>query len=471
MKHLNEPILVQIDIDLIKFNPKNPNKHSGPKFEELVKSIELNGIFNPPTVRELENGLYETIAGEGRVSAVCRLIQENKIKNRLITVLNRGVVDDETTLLFLHIDNAVRNLDFISECVGLAQLNKNGMPIRELVRQFSSDNLKSRKIWDQVGIGNFDEDILEMIRNDIEKNGRKELWNISLFRNLLPLRIEIQHHRVGDSDISLYTYEEVRIAVKEIVAGNIKDSIELEKYVIERQQKNFDRVVSSRLRAMVSDEVELVKKQLEGEYQNKIAGLKKEQKEQYEKRVEDLQRQLADFEEQKRKLTRELAKRPDKLAEKENELLIEAEELRRKRREYEEFKIKQELQIDQITARIKSEQEAVYDKKLREELDKHDNEIEEFKRNLEEYYQKKDDAKQLKVTTSFQATIAKLIQQLALLRQHELMILDPGMEKGFELITQAELLALSAQIVSTIDTSEKLQQRLHVIAQNFERSH
>src|SRR5690348_14199494 len=113
---LQEPQLVKVDPRAIVFNKENTNVHEGSEFDKLVESIREHGIFNPPTVRRLPGGIYETIAGEGRVRAAIIAGKDE------IDVLSRGLVDDKTARLFLHIDNAVRNFDLISECVGLAQL-------------------------------------------------------------------------------------------------------------------------------------------------------------------------------------------------------------------------------------------------------------------------------------------------------------------------------------------------------------
>lgn len=465
MKRLQEPELIKIDIGLIRFNPKNPNRHAGSAFAELVKSIEKNGIFNPPTVRALPGGLYETIAGEGRVKATLQLFDEGKISDGEIFVLSRGIVDDETTMLFMHVDNAVRNLDFISECVGLAQLNKNGVPVAELVKEFSPDNLKSRRIWDQIGIGNFAPDIIEMIQNDIAENSKKEFWNITFLRELLRLRIETKHHTLTESQVSEYDYKEVRVAVKKAISGDIKDSTQLSRYITNRQKQNFERIVNVKVQTAINEELELAKKQLESDYQDKIAGLEEKQKKEHIQKVEALQKQIEEFQNEKDDLIRQLSKRPDKLEEKEKALFETAGKLRTVRLEYEEFKRNQEFQIETITARIKREQETLYNQKLQEKQEEFEKELQLHKRNMEEYYQEKDNKRQLKATASFQSTVARYIGLLSETHQLGLMQLAPGFEEGFEWLTPSEILAWSAQIVTTNETNEKIQRRLHEVAE------
>ncbi|MEA2103334.1 MAG: ParB/RepB/Spo0J family partition protein [Candidatus Cloacimonadota bacterium] len=59
-----------IEIDNIKFNPYQPRKDSSKqKVQELADSIEENGIIQPVVVRKIDNGKFELIAGERRITA------------------------------------------------------------------------------------------------------------------------------------------------------------------------------------------------------------------------------------------------------------------------------------------------------------------------------------------------------------------------------------------------------------------
>ncbi len=60
--------VVQINIEKIFPNPYQPRKYFGNELLGLAESIKSNGIIQPLTVREVENG-YELIAGERRLRA------------------------------------------------------------------------------------------------------------------------------------------------------------------------------------------------------------------------------------------------------------------------------------------------------------------------------------------------------------------------------------------------------------------
>ena len=57
----------EIDIQLIERNPNQPRREFDEEaLQELADSIHIHGVIQPITVRELENGHYQIIAGERR---------------------------------------------------------------------------------------------------------------------------------------------------------------------------------------------------------------------------------------------------------------------------------------------------------------------------------------------------------------------------------------------------------------------
>ncbi len=57
----------EIDIQLIERNPNQPRREFDEEaLQELADSINIHGVIQPITVRELENGHYQIIAGERR---------------------------------------------------------------------------------------------------------------------------------------------------------------------------------------------------------------------------------------------------------------------------------------------------------------------------------------------------------------------------------------------------------------------
>lgn len=62
--------LNQIDIDLIDTNPWQPRtEFEEEALEELAESIKAHGLIQPVTVRAMDNGRYQLIAGERRLRA------------------------------------------------------------------------------------------------------------------------------------------------------------------------------------------------------------------------------------------------------------------------------------------------------------------------------------------------------------------------------------------------------------------
>ena len=60
----------EVDIDLIKPNPRQPRKHFDQEaLNELIASIREIGILQPPVVRRTSNGVFELIMGERRYRA------------------------------------------------------------------------------------------------------------------------------------------------------------------------------------------------------------------------------------------------------------------------------------------------------------------------------------------------------------------------------------------------------------------
>lgn len=468
---LEEPQLIRdVDPEAIVFNPDNTNVHEGVDFDKLVESIKEHGIFNPPTVRVLPGHILQTIAGEGRVRAA------RKVGLTRIAVLSRGVVDDKTVRLFMLIDNAIRNLDFVNECVGIAQLFRDGMTIQDLRKQFTPDSTRQERILEQIGIGNFPQHIIELIQEDIAKKNRKEFWSASLFRYLLPLRIETKHHRVTESGVSEYSYTEIELAVKQLIAGDIASSEALREYVLKRRIAVMERLLNRRLQTAVKDELAKAEAEVEQRHQLEIAGIEESHKKTFQRELRALEEQIASLKALNEKLAREVTKRPDKIEEKEKELFDATEALRKQRLAFEDIRRKQQFEIDQAIDKIKRSQEEEFAEKLEQYKRQLEEEFDESRRNMEAYYAKKDESRQLKARASFQGSVARMTELMASAQQLGLMMLADGFVQGFDMLSQPELMAFSAQIVAWAETAERLQRKLHQTAQeaqnaSYERSH
>lgn len=114
-KVVNKVLL--IDSHLIVPNPSQPRKF----FEEyelisLSESIKKNGILQPLTVRKLENGTYELIAGERRLRA-SKLAGINQVPCIVITA------DERQSAILALIENLQRqDLNLFEEASAIQQL-------------------------------------------------------------------------------------------------------------------------------------------------------------------------------------------------------------------------------------------------------------------------------------------------------------------------------------------------------------
>ena len=113
--------VMMIRTHCIRPNPRQPRKmFDAENLRELSESIRLYGVLQPLTVRRLENGAYELIAGERRLRA-SRLAGLDEVPCILLGV------DEKQSALIALIENLQRcDLDFFEEAEG----------IQRLIRQF-----------------------------------------------------------------------------------------------------------------------------------------------------------------------------------------------------------------------------------------------------------------------------------------------------------------------------------------------
>ena len=115
IRYENTPLLV--DVGAIKTNPNQPRKIFKEKdLEELAESIKENGIIQPLTVAELDNGEYELIAGERRLRAA------KKIGMEQVPVVVKRATDREKMIMSI-IENVQRSdLNCVEEALAYYQL-------------------------------------------------------------------------------------------------------------------------------------------------------------------------------------------------------------------------------------------------------------------------------------------------------------------------------------------------------------
>ena len=111
----NTPLMVAISA--IKTNPNQPRKiFKERELDELAESIKENGIIQPLTVAELENGEFELIAGERRLRAA------KKAGYDQVPVVVKKATDREKMIMSI-IENVQRSdLNCVEEALAYFQL-------------------------------------------------------------------------------------------------------------------------------------------------------------------------------------------------------------------------------------------------------------------------------------------------------------------------------------------------------------
>lgn len=111
-------VISKIPVAYISANPFQPRSVFNPEAqEELKKSILINGLIQPVTVRQLDDGTYQLISGERRLKA-CRDIGYKTIPAYIIEVAS-----DELMLAMALIENIQRErLNPIEEALAYKRL-------------------------------------------------------------------------------------------------------------------------------------------------------------------------------------------------------------------------------------------------------------------------------------------------------------------------------------------------------------
>lgn len=109
--------LKRIRISQILRNPNQPRKYFDPEaIQQLSHSIQQYGVLNPLTVRRMENGAYELIAGERRLRAAKQAgLQE-------VPCIIMSASEQESSAIALVENLQRRDLDFFEEAWGFKRL-------------------------------------------------------------------------------------------------------------------------------------------------------------------------------------------------------------------------------------------------------------------------------------------------------------------------------------------------------------
>lgn len=179
----------EIDIELIKANPGQPRHEFDPEaLQELADSIAEIGIIQPITLREMENGYYQIIAGERRwrasqkaglksIPAYIRTASdENVMEMALVENIQRQDLNSiEIALAYQHlIDQYKLTQEKLSERVGkkratvanYLRLLKLPAPVQVALQNHEIDNGHARAL---LALDDPKQQV--QLFRDIQKNG------------------------------------------------------------------------------------------------------------------------------------------------------------------------------------------------------------------------------------------------------------------------------------------------------------
>ena len=142
-------------------NPHQPRQDFDPEeLQSLADSIATHGVVQPLTVREMENGYYQIIAGERRWRAA-RMAELREIPAVIIQA------DDKKVMELALIENLQRqDLNPVEEALGYQTLmNEYGLTQEETAARVG----KSRPaVANMLRLLNLCGDVLEMVRGGLK---------------------------------------------------------------------------------------------------------------------------------------------------------------------------------------------------------------------------------------------------------------------------------------------------------------
>ena len=148
----------QLPLHKVEPNPNQPRRDFDPEeLQSLADSIALHGVMQPLTVREMDNGYYQIIAGERRWRAA-RMAELREIPAVIIQA------DDKKVMELALIENLQRqDLNPVEEALGYQTLmNEYGLTQEETAARVG----KSRPVVaNMLRLLSLCEDVLDMVRD------------------------------------------------------------------------------------------------------------------------------------------------------------------------------------------------------------------------------------------------------------------------------------------------------------------
>lgn len=317
-----------IPYDRIKKNPMNTDND---KTEETIQSIKISiktlGLIEPPIVYKDDDGFYMLISGEGRITAIGKLKEEEKCFEKILCKVIPKPANSHLERLLIMSANEQRNAPSIE------RTHKN---IKEMCRQ--------AKILADEGKGEFNELIKGMTL--LKKSA---LYNYNrIYNNLI------------DGWLNLFDDETIGVKDAILIAGYTRG----EQRILLEQHKDpgfkFEKDYIDNLLQPFAENEE--KKQIE-KLDQELQKTKKE-KQKLEKVVKKQQEDTSRLpEKEKKKNEKKEEKYKEKLRQKEKELNLAQEKLKRAEQMLPVFS-------DEEMEKSKKEQELMYSvKKLQQQVE------------------------------------------------------------------------------------------------------
>lgn len=128
--------VTMIDIDKLQANEKNFYKVSKKDLDDLKSSIEISGIFDPPSVCKADGDKYRIISGHRRCEAVRQLVKEGRKDLRMVPCFIRSPQSAEMEELELIWANAT------SRVLSSPELAQQAARVEELLYQLKEQGVE-----------------------------------------------------------------------------------------------------------------------------------------------------------------------------------------------------------------------------------------------------------------------------------------------------------------------------------------
>jgi ParB family chromosome partitioning protein len=162
----HSPLMVHVEA--IKTNPDQPRKIFKEKeLEELAESIKENGILQPLVVVEIEDGLFELVAGERRLRAA------KKIGMEQVPVIVKRATDKEKAIYSI-IENIQRSdLNCVEEALAYYKLmNEYKLTQEEVAKKLGKER---SSIANFLRILNLPRPIIELLQKEALSFGHAKI--------------------------------------------------------------------------------------------------------------------------------------------------------------------------------------------------------------------------------------------------------------------------------------------------------